>query len=54
MIIPIAARTMVQQIVGEMRQQAQPHSQPSARQVQGRDKVTAEGIVSREQRLEIP
>lgn len=31
-----------------IRQQAQPHSKPHAMQVQGRDKVTAEEMVSRE------
>lgn len=45
---------MVKQIGRKIRQQAQPQSQVYVRQVQGRDKVTAEGIVSREQRLEIP
>lgn len=35
-------------------QQALLHSEPHAMQVQGRDKVTVERMVSREQRLEAP
>lgn len=42
---------MDKQKVEEIRQQALLHSKPHAMQVQGRDKVTAEGMASREQNL---
>lgn len=41
-------RTMDKQKAEEIRQQAQSHSKPYGMQVQGRDKVTAEGMVCRE------
>lgn len=54
MIILIAVRTVGKQKGGEIGQHAQPESQPNAMQVQRRDEVTAEGMLSREQRLETP
>lgn len=39
---------MDKQKAEEIRQQAQSHSKPYGMQVQGRDKVTAEGMVCRE------
>lgn len=53
-LIPIVVRAVHKQKVEEIGQQALLHSQSHAVQVQGRDKVTVEGMVSREQRLEAP
>lgn len=41
-------RTTDKQKSEEIRQQTLPHSKPYGMQVQGRDKVTAEGMVCRE------
>lgn len=53
-LIAIVVSTVGKQKLEEIGQQALLHSEPHAMQVQGRDKVTAEGMVSREQRLETP
>lgn len=50
----MAVRTVDKRKGGEIGQQAQTQFQPNAIQVQGRHKVTAEGMLSREQRLETP
>lgn len=47
MIILAGGRIMETQKAEEIRQQAQPRSKPHALQLQGRDEVTAEGMVSR-------
>lgn len=46
-IILAGGRIMETQKAEEIRQQAQPHAKPHALQLQGRDGVTAEGMVSR-------
>lgn len=54
MFILVVVRAVDEQKVEEIGQPALLHFKPHAVQVQGRDKVTAEGIVSRERRLEAP
>lgn len=54
MLILIIVRAVDEQKLEEVGQQDLLHFQHHAVQVQRRDKVTAEGMVSREQRLEAP